>query len=162
MRLGISHREPQMANPVSMKALRMIIKGVVHVNQQTCFSRWINKKGWQLFWTSCDNAVSQKHKHILTSSTVNHHRQSKSRHPFARARRKHEVLRAERGEERESRLPETPCALTSTTERFSFERELFKLVLVQRGCQIARAERRQRESCVIYADKKCSIQCARP
>ena len=30
-------RQIQMANLVSMKALRMIIKGVVHVNQQTRF-----------------------------------------------------------------------------------------------------------------------------
>ena len=45
------------------------------------------------------------------------------------------------GVKRESSVPGTPCALTSTTERFSFERELFKLVLVQRGCQIARAEK---------------------
>ena len=68
------------------------------------------------------------------------------------ARRRHGIFVLESAECK-SNLPEKPCALPSTTERFSFERELFKLVLVQRGCQIARAEKRQRESCVTSAVK---------
>ena len=68
------------------------------------------------------------------------------------ARRRHVIFVLESAECK-SNLPEKPCALPSTTERFSFERELFKLVLVQRGCQIARAEKGNEMSCVTSADK---------
>ena len=82
----------------------------LHVNapRKIQHTRWISNKRWLLFLTSCDKGgqpETQTHTHFFTHFyetrivTESEHRQSKSRHSFARTRRKHGVLRAERGEE---------------------------------------------------------------
>ena len=88
---------------------------------------------------------------LLMSGNQNHDSPSCNLVHLGSARRRHGIFVLESAA-CESNLCEKPCALTSTTERFSFERELFKFVLVQRGCQIARAERRQRDE---LCHKRC-------
>ena len=99
---------------------------------------------------SARNTNTYSPRHTLLSASIrswlsmsgnqNHDSPSCNLVHLGSARSRHGIFVLESAECK-SNLPEKPCALPSTTERFSFERELLKLVLVQRGCQIARAEK---------------------